>query len=698
MLDLNSALRNEANEQNAYFSRGLLHLASPERGRSLGATVEMSAQPISRAIAVLQKGFREKSRISQRIFDCTPYGSSATREPNRERLSWFILNVLLTYRVHHPNQKSLFFAHALDWFASCKQLNEGLLRSFSTESIAQVELDIGQNTDPTEILALLPYTIEKHGHVTRSRLEICDQARKRRLLKKKSGIYYTPADVAQFLVKLASQNTGEFGSWCDPACGTGVLLRAVVHHYLKTKKLASPDVFEFCVQSLFGVDKSALATDSCAFVLLAECSEGNTAISPFEKWRSIKRNIACVDSLDLEFSSQNEDPARSEHNPASFHRLLPRAPRRGFDHVVMNPPYAREKLDAHKCRRWNVFRDEGLGSLKSLHLAFGEMLLAFASPKSTSAAVFPLSIGSNTSNSFRRFREILFNDHSRTEFYFFDREPQALFGEDIKTRNTVICLDRCSQANDIWTSRLLKWTAAQRPKIFSTNRLAKVPRELCRIFVPKLGTKLEVALYSEIRSRVRNIASDELPRMQRVRYADAIRLPTERLKRTFFIGGTAYNFLNCFFISGSERKSELPQSSSPLNSLEFESENLAFSAFATLSSRLCFWLWHVQADGFHVNAQFIRQNPLIALDFPTQVVAELTELGKSIWLKAQRNELRALNGGKVTFSYTSGHENPDVFRVDELIIEHLGLRENVLKELGSFVASTVSIDGAARGR
>ena len=46
-------------------------------------------------------------------------------------------------------------------------------------------------------------------------------------------------------------------------------------------------------------------------------------------------------------------------------------------------------------------------------------------------------------------------------------------------------------------------------------------------------------------------------------------------------------------------------------------EEHAEVVFAILSSRLTYWLWHVEGDGFHVGAWFVKQLPFGRTSFTT---------------------------------------------------------------------------------
>src|SRR5690606_7338864 len=113
-----------------------------------------------------------------------------------------------------------------------------------------------------ELCDLYPYIIEPHGHVSRS-CHKHEKARKVRSSKKADGVYYTPADVAHFIVREIASHNPDSGSWLDPACGTGVFLRAIIRHAKERSQIHAGTSLSFIQRYIYGIDKSALATE-CA--------------------------------------------------------------------------------------------------------------------------------------------------------------------------------------------------------------------------------------------------------------------------------------------------------------------------------------------------------------------------------------------------------------------------------------------------
>ncbi len=139
-------------------------------------------------------------------------------------------------------------------------------------------------------------------------------------------------------------------------------------------------------------------------------------------------------------------------------------------------------------------------------------------------------------------------------------------------------------------------------------------------------------------------------------------------------------------------------SSSPINALVFSQPLDASAAFAVLSSRMCFWLWHVEGDGFHLTSDFLQRLPIWAAMQDDQTRCQLADLGRQLWTQAKKNVVGSVNGGKQTYSFHAGHSHALTIEIDRLLMNSLGLISEPGEALEEFIQSTVSIDGKRRAR
>lgn len=676
-------------------------LSRPAPGRSLGATVTRVERPIREAVKLLSRTVAIDRDALDFIFGCTPYGPGCFREPDDLRLSWFLVNAAILHAFVTQREHVGPLLPALEWFLGNIPIARRLLGCFPQQIVKAAD-DVLRSLEASEGLHdLLPYVLEPLGHVTRNSLESCDKAQRRRDVKKDTGVYYTPSDVAEFMVGSLVALSETEGSWIDPACGTGVFLRAVIAQRRNVGSCSlGHDLRAFALSSVFGIDRSALATDLAAFVVLNECFRGACSEQPhFHFWQKIKGNIACMDSLRLMPLRTGINLYRDRMQQIGIKEIFPAIGEGGFDHVVMNPPYAKARIDQTLQTTWHSYAGIAVGQTGDTQLAFTEMLWRFTSNSGSSAAVLPLSIGTNTTRAFLSLRKELLCSSGTKEFLFFDREPQALFGEDIKTRNLILIRQGLLAGTAIRTSRLLKWTAAQRPFILTRDRLVEIPYSQCTRFIPKLGTKAEMLAYCHLRSAaLQNSAAPFVPRGSRLTLDEAAVADDTIRRFTLLVSSTAYNFINCFYANALPIDPPQPYSSSPINALSFGSEHDAYAAFALISSRLCFWLWHVEGDGFHLTSDFLKRLPIWGALGSEGVKQSLVEHGRQLWQASLGAMVSSVNGGKQTFSFHCGYDHPSTNQVERVIFQQTGLSNKFSDSLDAFIHATVSIDGKRRMR
>lgn len=669
----------------------------PKPGRSLGGIVTRTEVPIRAAIRELLTSARNAPDPSALLFDCTVYGPEPVTEPPAIRTAWFIVTIGIVHAIAQGLRNTAPFRTSLDWFFDGTTLAHKVLALFAPEQLQAAQIHLGDLAVNDDLIDLFPYVLEPHGHVTRSRLEKCSTARSLREEKRAAGVYYTPSDVADFMVAAISQEGKSTGSWLDPACGTGVFLRAVLRHVLDAQPADTVTTpLETVLSGLFGIDRSALATDLASFTVLVECLlKAPLECSPWEAWRQIKTKIVCMNALRLEPT----DSMVALHIDAPVriktHEIFPRANPGGFDHVVMNPPYCSVQVDDSLRSSWHSFSGLKPAQKGDAHIAFAEMTWRMTSKSGSAAAVLPLSIATNSTRMFRDFREELLCSSGSKEFLFFDREPQSLFGEDVKTRNVILIRNGSETAVEakLRTSRLLKWSGPQRSSIFTRERSVPVSFKPQSAFIPKLGSTPEAQLYSALTQAVIQGKSSSLsPQATRAHLDDAVNFSKDESLRTLLVSGTAYNFLNVFFAGSLPAAPAKPYSRSPVNALRFHNEEFAFAAYAVMASRLAFWLWNVEGDGFHVTGAFIRRLPLWAVFASKERIKTLSSFGETLWNVAQMHPVGSINGGRQTYSYHFGHNHAYNLAVEAELLSAFKLPLEFSACLDSFVEAVVSRD------
>lgn len=98
------------------------------------------------------------------------------------------------------------------------------LADFAVRSLSRITFD-------EDLLELLLYVLELHGPGTRLSVMRNPSTQSARDAKRKAGVYYTPADVAEYMARellSAVQSPGDM-RYLDPSCGTGVYFVALLN-------------------------------------------------------------------------------------------------------------------------------------------------------------------------------------------------------------------------------------------------------------------------------------------------------------------------------------------------------------------------------------------------------------------------------------------------------------------------------------
>jgi hypothetical protein len=628
----------------------------PRRGRSVAGSVSPLARKMIDAVVALKK-----PAASLEEFDWLAEGSRRDQILHSDpagRAAWAVAAITCIYA--QTVSKDPRCSLALSWFG-----DDVAAELFERTPQSQAEDILAEICGTVNSTALLPYLLDTFGPT--SRLDVIRDASRSHLrsARKEVGSFYTPSDVADFMVTSVAGPIPEQEFWFDPACGSGIFLLSALKH-IERRGYSRSVVEHFALHGLHGVDISPQTVDFAAFTLLAHLSR-EAQLVPKELWVRLRQNFIATDALKLL-------PAPGRNSRAALDQLF--GPVSRPLKFVCNPPY--------------VAGGDAIAS-KPLYLSFAEMAWRLMAHSEDSAAiVLPLAVATNRSSHHTRFRSALVEAGGDWTALFFDRQPHALFGEDVKTR-TSIFISRPSNTCRIKTSRLLKWTSAQRAQIFSDDRAVDLGNTKIGRLIPKLGSADEVLLYNALysyrlkrpgRPYVHSLLPDEIHRK-----ATALDV---------FVGATAYNFLNVFRTYPASSNAPGPLSTSRVHRLTFSDAEQALAGFALMSSRMAFWLWHVEADGFHVPSWFLDEMPLFELDWKQDQHAELAALGATLWEEAKRNLLASQNGGRWTLAFRPTIASAARNSVDRIIVEALQIEPRVLRALQLFEHQITSVDGKER--
>ncbi len=720
-------------------------LSVPGPRRTVSAAVEERAAHIRNAVNFLEPSLRTSQAESDfsSIFAPRWLGESAfaVTEPPSLRAAWALVNIAILARMAGAMPADDTLGDAEKWFFGGRRELPSLAAHIPPDAAANSLLSILQNSLDDAFLELLPYVLEVHGPGSRMSVMRDPTTRMARAAKRETGVFYTPADVAEYMAAgvLAGRSSPEKLRYIDPSCGTGVFFVAILRTLLLRPQHATPfDCLEFATRSLYGIDISTLAVESSTFVLLNHCmsSVKKRGIAPWAAWHALRLNLTATDALKVRVARPLEPPTgaipcrtalkasllepstgiiqpliytRHIGNPEvqlgllipdqglhSLGDVFPEA-ERGFEVLICNPPYAnlRENGDQRRLGTEYYSLQSAQAANCNLYPMFIEMMWRLTCPEnSTSAVVVPLSISYHRGDQYKACRQGMVLNGGRWQCAFFDREPHALFGEDVKTRNAILFRHELSQDPPrgkkaiFETGPLRKWTSRTREKLFSTIAFTPLKRVNITNGLPKLHGPEQASAFS--------VFANSPDSLKTLSYRCRTCRPQEATCSTVyprvFVASTAYNFLNVFRSFTLDSGAAYPLSENTVHCMEFHQEELAELAFGILSSRLTFWLWHVQGDAFHVAASFIQNLPFGKATFNIKQREILCHAARTLWQSLQSHRIVSINRGKQTIAFRPLACEKERNVIDSVLIEAARLPKSFARTLTEFVRSTVVVD------
>lgn len=670
-------------------------LAVPKRGHVLSTVVEVYGKPIREAVSALSASLdeRECTQLRGQLLSPRPERPEKNFErPDCEMVAWAIVSMWVVGVAVEELRPEASLADAERWFFGVEAFTPLLSRAVITEA----EASLRSAVDIEAFHQLLPYILDPHGPGSRLSVRRDPSTRTARTRKRSEGVFYTPGDVAQYMARtcIAEFDAASPPTVFDPACGTGVFLRAALREILHLDP--NKDAYSAACDCLFGADIDPWPLDAAAFVLLADTwgdVEGQAA-TPAEAWGRIRNNLACVDTLRIDPAADCV-PQRASGTRVCLSQLFPLLSS-GPAVILGNPPYADIGHRSDIGDVGSIFKTLAVKASANaeIYLTFIEQMLRLANTERCAASlVLPLSLACNVGRQFSTARELISKTRGRWRFAFFDREPHALFGEDVKTRNSIVHWRRlsCDNETKLETGPLRKWRGYAREAMFNSIHFTPVGSDI-RAGIPKVDGEVQAAALGSLEKRwgrLEQVVRD----IERINLAD---LPSAD-ETAVFVGPTAYNFINVF-LRPEALLDGLGQALSehPLHVVRCCSRADALAVFAILSSHLAYWWWHSHGDGFHVSRRFIADLPFGMEAFTPSSRDTLARHGADLWELIESNPIVSLNRGKTSIAYTpNGH---DVVRrkIDETLAGLAGLSEAFVDELQQFTAHTVS--ATLRGR
>jgi len=672
-------------------------LAVPRRGHVLSTIVEVYGEPIRDAVGTLSRSLAKKNSAWVRTSLFLPRTEQLSPDIVRsdsEMAAWAVVSMWVVGVATKALPAKTSLPEAERWFLGFD--SPGCLTKLaSAEALKKAETALQSSADAGAYLELLPYILDPHGPGSRLSVRRNPTTRAAQKRKRAEGVFYTPADVAEYMATacITGLSSETLPTVFDPACGTGVFLRAALQEI--RRQHPGRNIFSLASECLFGADIDPWPLDATAFVLLAD-SWGDFAgqgRAPAQAWRRLRMNLACIDTLRIDcavgVTEKNVKASQGRVSRVAISRLFP-ALERGPTVVLGNPPYADIGQRSDFAELSRVYKTLAVKPCfnAEIFLPFIEQMVRLAAPGTCSGAlVLPLSIACNVGAQFVMARELISKTRGRWRFAFFDREPHALFGEDVKTRNAIIQWSRTpsDKTSVLATGPLRKWRGDSRAAMFKSFHFTVVDTDI-RAGIPKIEGDIQAAALKALDARW-NRLEQVVHSIGRFDLAD---MPSAD-DHTVFIGPTAYNFINVFVRPerGVLRRSHA-LSEHPLHAIRCPSRPVALAVFALLSGHLAYWWWHTHGDGFHVSRRFFAELPFGLETFMAPTRDVLAEHGAELWSLMEAKPIISLNRGRTSLAFSpNGHD--DVRRkIDQTLADIVGLEGSFVDELQQFTAHTVA--------
>ena len=455
------------------------------------------------------------------------------------------------------------------------------------------------------------------------------------IIKKDQGIFYTPEDTVLFMVgkclnMLSKKKSLNSCTYLDCSCGTAIFLKSLflqldercnVSHSL----CESLEILNHCI---WGIDKSEKAIDNSVFVFLKlfitkyvdHQHEMDKIIN------TVLNSFIVGDATDLDrvLSCSSVFPMR-------------------FDCIIGNPPYVTIN------RNTNLF------------IRFVEVMMNYSSDISCSALVLPLSICYSQGTGFIALRKQIMRDNARWEFHNYDRSPDSLFGDQVKTRNTILFRTTIDATKQCLATKLQRWTSETRHALFLNNNLCDITGIDIQNRVPKLSQNYEIEPYLSFSSSGACLAD----LCARSRTDDFV-----------VMNGTAYNWICAYdhFPPSKDENDQLYRSSTCSIHYFPDSESKYF-CLAMLSNRFAYWYWTVIGDGFHLNSTFLSEFRIDKTLLNEEHYSKLCCLGKEYCASIKQYPTVSYNSGKMLVNYSHWESMHLVERIEQIIQSALSLSD-----------------------
>jgi len=427
--------------------------------------------------------------------------------------------------------------------------------------------------------------------------------------RKRTGTYYTPKFVTEYVVETAFKDIHKKMdiydiSILDPSSGSGEFLVTAFKKLLNTYKIQHNSITEeeiiLLSKQIYGVDINDIAIEIARFRLIFTALEYGLNIKKIENLEfhlyvgnSVLGNcIEEKESLEKIYAKQltslSFDTWIDKCKPFNWSKIGKK-----FKIIIGNPPY----IELSKIKEYQP----NLSSSKSGNIfsPFIERATTLLDEGGVLGFILPISFSST--KRMKEVRDIVYSSAEKIQLLSFADRPASLF-QGVHQKLNILFFKKSVNKNipSVLTNAYTHFYTDEIKGIFESLKLVENPYFNFDI-VPKIGSSSQLNLLN----KVLNIKKE---------YSIF-----ETKNPSFFL---YLNSRSCFWMKAFLNQ---PISSDYLK-IGFDSEEQMRHAYAILNSSLFFWFWEVISDGWH-----IRKSDLMKFDFKHHKPSlELVELSYTI--------------------------------------------------------------------
>ncbi|MBX3329880.1 MAG: hypothetical protein KF722_05735 [Nitrospira sp.] len=246
-----------------------------------------------------------------------------------------------------------------------------------------------------------------------------------------------------------------------------------------------------------------------------------------------------------------------------------------------------------------------------------------------------------------------------------DANPSKLF-EGVKFRLD-IPLGKKGSDFQLWSSKYLKWFAAERPNLFTSIEFCKIEKQMWHLNrFPKIGNMLSLSSFAKLLQR------------------SPVGLQLTTSGPTIYVHRVITMFIKCFdFVPYFRNETDGVKKSEDYKPFHFGVGSKSRAALAGFNSSAFFFYFVALGDCFHCGREFVLSFPLGLEALPDATGAKLEKISLELMSDLRRNALR-----RRVVSEKTGDVEYDEFwpstsklfldKIDRVLAKHYGFTDEEL--------------------